>query len=172
MIIPPFNDAGEGGAVFCCLAFAPVKYRPTRQPEFPAALGIYFCEHKDFTRFSRLSFAADGRGLSYTRGDERHDTLEFLLLAALLESSVHPAMWRLFPRAEMPADFHSDGYEDARRKLCLLLYNFRSREMALRIMADMPHHQLIVCDDTAGRIAIGDSKEDDQEIEKAILGKR
>src|SRR5437879_3804226 len=113
MIIPPFNDAGEGGAEFCCLAFAPVRYRPTRQPEFPAALGIYFCTHKDFTLFSRHSFAADGRSLSYTRGDDKHDTLEFLLLSALLEDSVHPAAWRLFPLAQIPTSFCSDEYKDA-----------------------------------------------------------
>src|SRR5258705_13914679 len=99
MIVPPFNDTGEGGAQFCCLAFAPVKYCPTSQPEFPAALGLYFCSHADFARFSRLSFDADGRGLSYTRGDETHDTLEFLVLSAFLDKAVHPAVWRPFPRA-------------------------------------------------------------------------
>src|SRR3954464_9729068 len=118
MIIPPFNDVGEGGAEFYCLAFAPIKYRPTRQPEFPAALGIYFCAHEDFARFSRLSFTGDGRSLSYTRGDDRHDTLEFLLLCALLEDSVHPAVWRLFTRAQIPGSFHGVEYEAARRKLC------------------------------------------------------
>src|SRR4051794_29061474 len=105
MITPPFSDAGEGGAEFRCLAFAPVSYRQTHKPALPAALGIYFCSHKDFTRFSRHSFAEDGHSLSYTRGDDRHDTLEFLLLSALLEDSVHPAGWRLFTRAQIPAAF-------------------------------------------------------------------
>ena len=169
MIVPPFTDAGEGGAEFCCLTFAPVIYRPTSQPEFPAALGIYFCAHNDFTRFSRLSFAADGRSLSYTRGNDTHDTLEFLFLAALLEDSVHPAGWRLFPRAQIPTGFHSDEYEDARRKLCRLLYHFRSHEMAARLMVDMPHKPLMVGDDSAGRVAFGDSKDEDEEIERAII---
>src|SRR6266576_6848230 len=99
MAIPPFNDAGEGGAQFCCLAFAPVMYHPTLRPAVRAALGIYFCAHKDFTRFSRLSFDTDGHNLSYTRGDDIHDSLEILLLASLLEESVHPAGWRIFPFA-------------------------------------------------------------------------
>jgi len=169
MIVPPFSNVGEGGAEFCCLAFAPVKYRPTLQPEFPAALGIYFCAHKDFTRFSRLSFAEDGRSLSYTRGDDRHDTLEFLLLAALLEDSVHPAVWRLFPRLQIPVNFQACEYEDARRKLCRLLYHFRGHEMAARLTADMPHQPMMVCDDSGGRVAFGDSKDEDEEIERAII---
>jgi hypothetical protein len=169
MITPPFSDAGEGGAEFRCLAFAPVSYRQTHKPALPAALGIYFCSHKDFTRFSRHSFAEDGHSLSYTRGDDRHDTPEFLLLSALLEDSVHPAGWRLFPRAEIPASFHSDDYEDARRKLCRLLFHFRSHEMAARLTADMPHQPLMVFDDSAGRLVFGDSKDEDEEIERAIV---
>lgn len=169
MITPPFNDAGEGGAEFWCLAFAPVNYRQTRKPALPAALGIYFCSHKNFTRFSRHSFAEGGHGLSYTRGDDRHDTLEFLLLSALLEDSVHPAGWRLFPRIQIPSGFHSDEYEDARRNLCRLLYHFRSHEMAARLTADMPHQPLMVFDDTAGRVAFGDYKDEDEEIERAII---
>jgi hypothetical protein len=169
MIVPPFNDAGEGGAEFCCLAFAPVLYRTTRQPRFPAALGIYFCAHKDFTRFSRLSFAADGRSLAYTRGDDNHDTLEFLLLVSLLEDSVHPAMWRLFPRASIPTSFQSPDYDAARQKLCQLLYHFRSLELAARLTADMPNDPLMICDESAVRIAFGDSKDEDAEIEKAVM---
>src|SRR5438477_11809573 len=120
MIIPPFHDAGEGGAEFCCLAFAPVRYRQTKKPALSAALGIHFCSHRDFTRFSRHSFAEDGHSLSYTRGEDKRDTLEFVFLAALLESSIHPAAWRLFPRAQIPPSFHSDGYEEARRDVCRL----------------------------------------------------
>ena len=170
MIIPPFNDAGEGGAQFCCLAFAPVMYCPTRKPDLQAALGIYFCAHKDFTRFSRHSFGADGHTLSYTRGDDTHDSLEFLLLASLLEESVHPAGWRLFPRAQIPTSFHCEDYEDARRKLCRLLFHFRGREMVARLTADMPHRPLMTFDASAGCVASGDSKDDDDEIEKVILG--
>jgi hypothetical protein len=91
MIIPPFNTAGDGGATFCCLAFAPVMYHQTRRPETPAALGIFFCAHKDFARFSRFTFSDDGHNLSYMRGDDTHESLEFLLLSAFLEESVHPA---------------------------------------------------------------------------------
>ncbi len=170
MIIPPFNDAGEGGAQFCCLAFAPVMYHQTRTPELPAALGIYFCAHKDFARFSRISFDADRHNLSYTRGDDTHDSLEFLLLAALLEESVHPAGWRLFPRSQIPASFRCEDYEEARRKFCRLLFHFRGREMVARLTADMPHRPLMTFDVSAGRVASGDSKDDDDEIEKAILG--
>ena len=169
MIIPPFKDAGEGGAEFWCLMFAPVKYRATRQPELPAVLGVYFCGHKNFTRFSRLSFDADGRSLSYTRGDDTHDTPEFLILSAFLDESVHPAGWRLFPRAQIPTGFRSREYEEARRKLCRLLFYFRSREMAMRLTADMPHQPLMVFDDSAGRVAPGDSRDEDEEIERAII---
>lgn len=170
MVIPPFNDAGEGGAQFSCLAFAPVMYRQTQKPDSQVALGIYFCSHKDFTRFSRHSFDADGHNLSYTRGDDTHDSLEFLLLASLLEESVHPAGWRLFPRAQIPTSFHFEEYEDARRQLCRLLFHFRGREMVTHLTADMPHKPLMVFDDSAGHIASGDFKDDDDEIEKAILG--
>ena len=170
MIIPPFNSDGEGGAQFCCLAFAPVMYSSTRKPDFRATLGIYFCAHTDFTRFSRLSFNSDGHNLSYTRGDDTHDSLEFLLLTSLLDESVHPAGWRLFPRGQIPASFHDEAYEDARRKLCLLLFHFRGREMVARLTADMPHRPLMVYDDSAGRIGSGDCRDDDEEIEKAILG--
>src|SRR5436305_12333595 len=132
MFTPQFMDSGEDGAGFYCLAFAPVKYCPTKAPEFPAALGIYFCAHLDFTRFSWISFAEDGRHLAYTRGNDRHDTLEFLLLSAFLESSIHPAVWRLFPRAQIPADFRSDQYDSARCELCRLLFHFRGLELAAR----------------------------------------
>jgi hypothetical protein len=169
MIIPPFNNAGEGGAEFWCLMFAPVKYRATRQPELPAALGVYFCGHKNFTRFSRHSFDADGHSMSYTRGDDTHDTLEFLILSAFLDESVHPAGWRLFPRARIPTRFRSREYEEARRKLCRLLFHFRSQEMAARLTADMPHRPLMVFDDSAGRVALGDSRDEDEEIERAII---
>jgi hypothetical protein len=169
MIIPPFLDTGEGGATFHCLAFAPIRYRPTQSPEFPAVLGIFFCSHKDFTRFSRISFDADGGGLSYTRGNDRHDNLEFLLLVTLLEYSVHPAMWRLFPRSQIPAGFRSDHFEAARADLCRLLFHFRGNEMAARLTADLPHHPIIICDESAGRVAAGDSEEEDLEIEKAIM---
>jgi hypothetical protein len=170
MIIPPFNDTGEGGAEFCCLMFAPVRYRQTRQPELPAALGVYFCAHKDFTHFSRHSFDSGGHGLSYTRGDDAHDTLEFLILSALLDQAVHPAGWRLFPRAQIPTGFRSDEYEAARRGLCRLLFHFRSRELAARLTADLPHQPLMAFDESAGRVASGDSKDEDEEIERAITG--
>ena len=160
-------DEGEGKAKFYCLAFAPVKYRQTRAPRFSAALGIYFCSHKKFTRFSVSSYAEDGSRLSYTRGDDAHDTLEFVLLRQLLECSIHPAIWRLFPRKKIPKA--PTEYEDARRALCCLLFHFRSVEMAKRITAGMPNEPLMICDEAAGRLAIGDSKEEDVEIEKAIL---
>src|SRR6516162_4877611 len=169
MIIPAFKDEGENGAEFYCLAFVQVKYRQTRAPRLLAALGIYFCAHQDFTRFSRISFAADGHSLSYTRGDDRHDTLEFVLLKTFLESCIHPACWRLFPRAQMPANFHSAQYDEARRAMCLLLYHFRAIEMMTRATADLPNEPLMICDETMCRISARDFKDDDEEIEKAIL---
>jgi hypothetical protein len=148
--------------------FAPVMYRETKKPRFPAALGIYFCSHKDFTRFSRLSFAADGRHLSYTRGNEKHDTLEFMFLLTLLDESIHPAVWRLFPRTGIPVNFHSGEYEAARRHVCRLLLHFRSKEMAKKFYVDSPNDRLMICDDSATRLAIGDSRDEDNEIENVI----
>lgn len=168
MIIPPFNTAGDGGATFCCLAFAPVMYHQTRRPETPAALGIFFCAHKDFARFSRFTFGDDGHNLSYMRGDDTHDSLEFLLLSAFLEESVHPAGWRLFPRNRIPTSPHCEDYEDSRRKLCRLLFHFRSQEMVTRLL-NVPHRPLMTFDASAGRVALGDSQNDDDEMEKAIL---
>ena len=169
MIIPAFKDEGENGAEFYCLAFAQVKYRQTRGERIPAALGIYFSAHKDFARFSRMSFAADGHRMSYTRGSENHDSLEFVLLKTHLESSIHPACWRLFPRVQIPADLSSAQYEEARSALCLLLYHFRAIETATRMAAGLANEPLMVSDDGAGRICLGDVKEEAQEIEKAVM---
>ena len=169
MIIPPFNDTGEGGAEFYCLAFAPIIYRQMKTPRLPAALGIYFCAHKDFTRFSQHSFDSDGSCLSYTRGDDTHDSLEFLLLAVLLESSVHPAIWKLFPRTQFPSGFNVAEYEAARRRLCLLLFHFRSRERAAKLTAKMGHEPLMVCDPAATRISFGEANDEDEEITRAIV---
>jgi hypothetical protein len=168
MVIPPFNDAGDGGAEFCCLAFAPIRYRQTRKPELPAALGIYFCSHKDFTRFSSICFGADGQLLAYTRGNDRHDLLEFVMLSALLQNSIHPAVWRLFPQSKIPTGFRSEQYEAARRSLCSLLFYFRGLEAAARLTSDLPNDPLMVCDESAGRVALGDSKEEDEEIERVV----
>ena len=33
----------------------------------------------------------------------------------------------------------------------------------------MPHQPLLIYDDSAGRVAIGDSKDEDEEIERAII---
>lgn len=168
MIVPPFNDTGDDGAEFYCLAFAPVIYRPTKKPEFSAALGIYFCSHRDFTRFSCSCFGPDANLLSYTRGNDRHDLLEFVMLSAHMQDSIHPAVWRLFPRSQIPANFRSEQYEDARRRLCSLLFYFRSLETAARFTSDLPSDPLMVCDESAGRVALGDSKEEDEEIEKVM----
>jgi hypothetical protein len=165
-IIPLFNDTGEEGAEFYCLAYAPVWYHQTKKPALPSALGIYFCSHKDFTQYSQHSFAEDGHRLSYSRGDDKRDTLEFVFLSVLLESSVHPAMWRLFPRAKIPHSFQSDKYEQARRQLCCLLFHFRSQEMVARLL---PHQPLMTCDESARRVAFGDFTEEDKELEQAII---
>ena len=169
MIIPPFNCAGEGGAEFHCLLFAPVRSRQTKGPALPAALGIYFCSHGDFTRFSQHGFDGDGRCLSYTRGDDHRDTLEFVILSALLEVSIHPAAWRLFPRARIPSGFQSEEYEEARRDACRLLFHFRAQETAARLTAEWPHEPQLVWDESAGRVALGDSKEEDEEIERVLV---
>jgi hypothetical protein len=171
MIIPPFKSFGESDAEFYCLAFTSVIYCPTRASEMPASLGIYYCEHAAFARFSRISYADKERHLSYTRGDESNDTLEFILLLTLTESSIHPATWRLFPRIDIPSDFRCAGYDAARRHLCTLLFSFRTRELATQSTKDFPHKPLMVSDGSVERIAFGDSKEEDAEIEKAIMGK-
>jgi hypothetical protein len=41
--------------------------------------------------------------------------------------------------------------------------------MAARLTADMPHQPMMVCDDSVGRVAFGDSKDEDEEIERAII---
>jgi len=164
-------DTADNGAEFHCLAFAPVKYRQGRQPRMPASLAVYFCTDKSFTRFSRHSFGENHYRLSYTRGVDDRDTLEFLFLLALLEDTVHPAAWRLFPRAQIPPNFRSDEYETARKDLCHLLYQFRSREMVARLTAKMRNEPLMIFDDSFGRVASGDSKEEDDEIEIAVMEK-
>ena len=172
LIIPPFTNSGEGGAEFYCLAFAPVKYRQGRtKPRLPASVGIYFCTHARFTRFSQQTFGQDGHLHHYTRSPDGHDNLDFLILSVLLESSVHPAAWRLFPRAQIPPTFHSDEYENARRELCRFLFQFRTRERARRVMAAMAPEPLEIFDDAFSRLALGDSKEEDEEICKAVVGK-
>jgi hypothetical protein len=74
----------------------------------------------------------------------------------------------LFPRAKIPADFHSDGYEAARREVCRFLLHFRSKEMALRFTPDLPHEPLMICDESAKLVALGESKDEDNEFEKVI----
>jgi len=71
----------------------------------------------------------------------------------------------------MPAGFQSDQYEEARQALCLLLFHFRAIERAARVIAKagMPNEPLIIYDEAMPRIMSGDFKEEDQEIEKAIL---
>ena len=41
--------------------------------------------------------------------------------------------------------------------------------MAERLTADMPHQPLLVFDESAGRVALGDSRDEDEEIERAII---
>ena len=160
-------DKGEGRARFYCLAFAPVKYRQPKAPRFSAVLGLYFCSHRKFTRFSVSSYGEDGRLLSYTRGVDAHDTLEFVLLHQLLECAIHPAFWRLFPRKKIVKA--PEEYESARRALCRLLFHFRAIENAKRCMAGRPNVPLMICDETVPLLALGDSKEEDAEIEAAVL---
>jgi hypothetical protein len=171
MIVPPFivHPFNDSDAEFCCLAFAPVRYSQFKKSRFAAALGIYFSSHKNCTSFSLHSFAEDGHSLSYSRGDDSRDTLDFLLLRALAESSIHPAVWKLFPRGKVPPGFRSEEYEEARRDLCHLLYHFRSQELALKLTAGLPHEPLTVCDESAERIAFGDSEEEDDELAKARI---
>jgi len=169
MIIPPFNMVAEDDAEFRCLAFTAVNYLHADRPETSAALGVYFCSHEGYTRFSRRCVAADGHTYFFTSGDNKHDTLQFHLLSSLLDESVHPAAWRLFPRVRIPDCFNSDEYEEVRRELCLLLNHFRNGEEADRLTADMPQRPLMVFDESVGRMAMGDSREEDEEICRAVM---
>ena len=171
MITPPFSPPadGEDDAEFFCLAFAPVKHRQTKQPLLDAALGIYYCQHESYTRFSQSTFAEDGQVLAYSRGDDDRDSLEFVFLTSMIDSSIHPAGWRLFPRAKIPSEFHSDEYEEARRDLCQLLFHFRTQESVSRMMSDLPQEPLMSFDESAGLVAFGDSREEDEEMERAVV---
>src|SRR5438270_451196 len=115
MTLPPFKTVGQDGAEFFCLALAPVLYRQTQPPPLPATLGIYFCADQHFPRLNLISHAEDGSPLSYHRGNDSFDTPEFVFLSAFLDSSIHPAVWRLFPRDQIPSDFKSAPYEESRR---------------------------------------------------------
>ena len=173
VIIPPFRKEGEDRAQFFCLAFVPVKYCKKKEPKIPATLAIYYCEHPGFTRFSLSSQTMDGEQLSYSRGDDDHDSLEFLLLRTALElglePAVHPAMWRLFLKDKIPPAFRSPGYWECRRELCKLLFVFRSQVYVQRLTADMPRHPLMVLEQSVGLLATGDLKVEDDEIDEALV---
>ena len=164
---------GEGGARFYCLAFVPVRYFEKKKPKIPATLAIYYCAHKDFTRFSLSSQGSDGQPLSYSRGNDNHDSLEFLLLQTALEMglepAVHPSMWLLFPKDRISSGFRSPGYWASRRELCRLLFIFRGHETVRRMTADMPKSPLMVLERSVRRLAMEDSKVDDEEIQDAML---
>jgi hypothetical protein len=166
--MPPFKQHGEGGAEFYCLSHVPVKYRQ-RKVYVPAELGLYFCGHKAFTRFSRHCFAVDQRRLSYQRGDDWHDNLSFVLMSALLDAGVHPSMWRLYPHTEVPKTEDFREYELARRELCRILFRFRCKEMAARLTANMTSGALMMPADDVPRIGIGDYPEEDAESERALI---
>ena len=90
----------------------------------------------------------DGRALSYSRGVDELDTLDFALLRAWHRDGVPVFAWRLYPAAcvgwdalNIPAALqHVYGqtrlsdvrtlYEQARRRLCRILYNVRTDRWA------------------------------------------
>jgi hypothetical protein len=175
MIIPPFKTMGKGRARFYCLAFIPVRYSELKTP---ATYGLYFCNHKRYTQFSFKTYSAQGELVASASGNEAHDNLESALFLAALGIlgflEAHPAMWRLFPKQNIPPRFRSPAYSRVRGQLCELLFTFRYHETAKRITkrmtSDLPKSPpLMICDKSAKPLALEDAPEDDQEFGKAIM---
>jgi hypothetical protein len=173
MILPPFKTKGKGGARFYCLAFVPARYSQKSKFKIPAAHGLYFCDHKRYSRFNFHTYTDDGKLLACSSMHLHHDNVDAALFLASLGMQsfleVHPAMWRLFPKQKIPSRFRLPAYARVRRQLCALLYTFRSNETIKRVTSDLPKSPLIICDKSAKRLAVEDVPEDYGEFKKVIL---
>ena len=158
MITPLFHTKGENGADFLCLSYVPVKYGKG----LPAVLAIYFCDQKGFTRFSLECIGEEGASYSWTSGSDSIRSIEFVLLKQLVESSIQPAAWRLFPRSGISLELKTDEYEEARKELCKILYVFRGMEnIKMSLGEDIPR---MICGEEAESGALMFNDEDREEI--------
>ena len=179
MVIPPFTVKGVAGARLYCLAFVPVRCFEMNEPKIPATYGLYFCGQKRFGHFSFRTYADNGDLHSYCALNEDDDTLESVLLFACLGMrgfiEVPPAMWRLFPRQNIPSRFRSPAYVRSRRQLCKLLFTFRWYETTKRVTADLPKRSkkpFMIFDKSVKRLGVEDTPEDSEEFEEAILWRK
>ena len=132
---PPFHTSGDPVGDFYALAFCEGTYvSPSGSTREDGFLVLYFSPTPEFTRLSYQTCTVDGRPLSYARGNDEHDTVEFALLRAWYEYRLPPHGWKLYPAAHAARELraavqdHMEGYARMRRALAGVLYPLRLAE--------------------------------------------
>ena len=131
-MLPPFHQIGDPEGDFYALAFCEGEYvSPSGSTREEASLVLYYSPSEDFTDFSFHICARDGRLIAYSRGIDKHDTLEFALWSAWYNYGLAPHQWRLYPAESMErywsgvSDASQSKYMLMRTKFCSLLYHVR-----------------------------------------------
>ncbi len=133
MRIPRFHSLGDDDGHFYAVAYVVGTYvPPSGRSQSDAFHVLDFSPSVGFTRFSYSTVSPDGDILHYTRGVDELDSAEYALLRAWSEERVPTNAWRLFPSASIEeAAFGGDltaraAYENARRRVALILYHARA----------------------------------------------
>jgi hypothetical protein len=80
--------------------------------------------------------------LSYSRGNDQHDSLEFALITAWYNNDVPPHAWHLFP-ADQADNYwkdngtHESAYAAMRKLLCSVLYFTRMKAWSRKTVAPL-----------------------------------
>jgi hypothetical protein len=130
---PPFHLTGDPSGDFYALAYVDGTYSsPSGSTREEGFLVMYFSPSPDFTHLSFRTCTRAGRMLSYSRGNDRLNTLEFALITASYEYDVPSHAWQLFP-VDLANDYwkvndaHAIAYAAMRKQLCSVLYFVRMR---------------------------------------------
>jgi hypothetical protein len=130
---PPFRVQGDPEGDFFALAFVEGTYvSPTGATREEGFLVLRFSPTPEFTRLSLHTCTRAGQPLAYSRGVDRHDTPEFVLLEAWYEYRLPPHAWALYPIEAARAWWagasraHEPAYWAARKGLSSVLYHMRA----------------------------------------------
>lgn len=110
MDVPPFHSRGKPSSHFFALAYVAGFYLPlppsARKKPDPIRDGAFFVlnfsRSKAFTQYTYSTVSAEnGRVLTYTRGIDELDTLEYALLRSWQEHLIPPYAWKLYPETQI-----------------------------------------------------------------------
>lgn len=149
--VPPFHIPGQDTGDFFALAFVPGRYvGSSTGRSSPAFFMLCISTSEGHAPFNTMSIAmSDHECLSYHRGSDVLDTVEFAVLYASQLEGISPDAWRLYPLSELadavfPNETARDAYWTARRRLCLLLHVMRGSpgEPLFRSEGEFPSQQM------------------------------